>query len=88
MGPTPSGHLDRAHEVGCNTPHCANGKSAGFRQDMRREVPAMLDGAHKYGMTKELEIDRDGLMHAPMAPGVGGEIDFGLIERKTEAVLR
>ena len=46
------------------------------------------DGAHKYGMIKELEIDRDGLMHAPMAPGVGGEIDFGLIERKTEAVLR
>jgi hypothetical protein len=48
----------------------------------------MPDGAHQYGMTKELEIDRDGLMHAPMAPGVGGELDLGLIERKTEAVLR
>ena len=46
------------------------------------------DGAHKYGMAKELEIDRDGLLHAPTAPGVGGEIDFELIERKTEAVLR
>ncbi|PPQ33715.1 enolase C-terminal domain-like protein [Rhodopila globiformis] len=46
------------------------------------------DGAHKYGMVKELEIDADGLMHAPTAPGLGGEIDFGLVESKTEAVLR
>jgi L-alanine-DL-glutamate epimerase-like enolase superfamily enzyme len=46
------------------------------------------DGAHKYGMVKELEIDANGLMHEPTAPGLGGEIDFALIERKTEAVLR
>jgi L-alanine-DL-glutamate epimerase-like enolase superfamily enzyme len=46
------------------------------------------DGAHKYGMAKELEIDADGLLHAPTAPGLGAEIDFALIERRTEAVLR
>jgi hypothetical protein len=46
------------------------------------------DGAHKYGMLKELEIDAKGLMHAPGVPGLGGEIDFELIARKTEAVLR
>ena len=46
------------------------------------------DGAHKYGMVKELEIDANGLMHAPTEPGLGGQIDFDLIERKTEAVLR
>jgi len=45
-------------------------------------------GAHKYGMAKELEIDKDGLMHAPSGPGLAAEIDFALIERKTEAVLR
>jgi L-alanine-DL-glutamate epimerase-like enolase superfamily enzyme len=39
-------------------------------------------------MVKELEIDAEGLMHAPAAPGLGGEIDFELIARKTEAVLR
>jgi L-alanine-DL-glutamate epimerase-like enolase superfamily enzyme len=44
-------------------------------------------GAHKYGMAKELDIDRDGLFHAPDGPGLGAEIDFGLIERRTEAVL-
>jgi L-alanine-DL-glutamate epimerase-like enolase superfamily enzyme len=46
------------------------------------------DGAHKYGMVKDLAPDADGMMHAPTAPGIGGEIDFTLIERRTEAVLR
>jgi L-alanine-DL-glutamate epimerase-like enolase superfamily enzyme len=45
------------------------------------------DGAHKYGMAKELEIDREGMMHAPTGAGLAAEIDFDLIKRKTEAVL-
>jgi L-alanine-DL-glutamate epimerase-like enolase superfamily enzyme len=45
------------------------------------------DGAHKYGMAKELEIDREGMLHAPTGPGLAAEIDFDLIKRKTEAVL-
>ncbi len=44
--------------------------------------------AHKYGMRTELEIDAEGLMHAPEGPGLSADIDFELIERKTEAVLR
>jgi L-alanine-DL-glutamate epimerase-like enolase superfamily enzyme len=39
-------------------------------------------------MAEELEIDAKGLMHAPTGPGLGAAIDFELIERKTEAVLR
>jgi L-alanine-DL-glutamate epimerase-like enolase superfamily enzyme len=46
------------------------------------------DGAHKHALAKELEIDRDGLLHAPAGPGLAAQIDFGLIERKTETVLR
>ena len=45
-------------------------------------------GAHKYGMAREIEIDADGLLHAPTGPGLGAEIDFALVERQTEAVLR
>src|SRR5580698_9819366 len=45
-------------------------------------------GAHKYGMAKEIDIDQNGMMHAPTAPGLGAETDFELIARKTEAVLR
>ena len=44
------------------------------------------DGAHKYGMIKDLEPDADEMMHAPTEPGIGGQIDFELIERKTEGV--
>jgi L-alanine-DL-glutamate epimerase-like enolase superfamily enzyme len=46
------------------------------------------DGAHKYGMVEDLAPDANGLMHAPTEPGIGGQIDFDLIKRKTEAVLR
>jgi L-alanine-DL-glutamate epimerase-like enolase superfamily enzyme len=45
------------------------------------------DGAHKYGMVADLAPDRDGMMHAPGEPGIGGQIDFEMIRRKTEAVL-
>jgi len=45
-------------------------------------------GAHKFGMAKEIDIDADGRLHAPTGPGLAAEIDFGLIARQTEAVLR
>jgi hypothetical protein len=38
-------------------------------------------------MAKELEIDREGMRHAPTGAGLAAEIDFDLIKRKTEAVL-
>jgi hypothetical protein len=38
-------------------------------------------------MAKDLEIDQEGMLHAPTGPGLAGEIDFDLIKRKTEAVL-
>lgn len=46
------------------------------------------DGAHKYGMINDLTPDKDGMMHAPTEPGIGGQIDFDLIKAKTEAVLK
>ncbi len=45
------------------------------------------DGAHKYGLAQEIVVDGDGLVHAPTRPGLGAEIDFDLIRRKTIAVL-
>jgi L-alanine-DL-glutamate epimerase-like enolase superfamily enzyme len=46
------------------------------------------DGAQKYGLVEEIKVDRDGMVHAPTAPGLGYEIDFALIERKQISVLR
>ena len=39
-------------------------------------------------MVNEIEVDSDGLVHAPMTPGIGAEIDFDLIEAKKVEVLR
>jgi L-alanine-DL-glutamate epimerase-like enolase superfamily enzyme len=44
-------------------------------------------GAQKYGLVQDIEVDRDGLVHAPDAPGLGYEIDLELIERNKVAVL-
>jgi L-alanine-DL-glutamate epimerase-like enolase superfamily enzyme len=45
------------------------------------------DGAQKYGLAIEIEIDKDGLVHAFDKPGLGADIDFDLIKRKQVAVL-
>src|SRR5207244_8041657 len=44
-------------------------------------------GAQKYGLAEDIEIDKQGLVHAFEGPGLGAVIDFGLIERKKVAVL-
>jgi len=43
--------------------------------------------AQKYGLAEDIEIDRNGLVHAFDEPGLGANIDFDLIERKKVAVL-
>ena len=45
-------------------------------------------GAQKYGLLEDVEVDRQGLVHAPQGPGLGARIDFALIERQKLAVLR
>jgi hypothetical protein len=41
----------------------------------------------KYGLAEDITVDRDGLVHAPTAPGLGANIDFTLIERRKVGVL-
>lgn len=43
--------------------------------------------SQKYGLIEDIEIDNDGMVHAPLGPGLGAKIDFELIERKKLAVL-
>lgn len=35
----------------------------------------------KYGLAQDIEIDSDGMVHAPTGPGLGAAIDFELIQR-------
>ena len=45
------------------------------------------DEAQKYGLGEDIAVDGEGLVHAPMEPGLGAQIDFELIERKKLALL-
>jgi L-alanine-DL-glutamate epimerase-like enolase superfamily enzyme len=40
-----------------------------------------------YGLVEEIQIDSDGFVHAPTAPGLGYEVDLELVERQKIAVL-
>lgn len=46
------------------------------------------DESQKYGLVADVEVDAQGLVHAPTGPGLGAEIDFDLITNKTVAELR
>jgi L-alanine-DL-glutamate epimerase-like enolase superfamily enzyme len=45
-------------------------------------------GAQKYALARDIEVDGNGLVHAPTGPGLDAAIDFALIEQRTTAVLR
>jgi L-alanine-DL-glutamate epimerase-like enolase superfamily enzyme len=43
--------------------------------------------SQKYGLVQDIEIDAEGMVHAPSGPGLGAQIDFELIARKKVGVL-
>jgi L-alanine-DL-glutamate epimerase-like enolase superfamily enzyme len=43
---------------------------------------------HKYGLVRDIEVDKDGFIHAPKAPGLGFEIDWELIKSNTTHILK
>jgi L-alanine-DL-glutamate epimerase-like enolase superfamily enzyme len=45
------------------------------------------DAANKFGLIEDIEVDREGLVHAPMGPGLGARLDLERIKRNTQAVL-
>ena len=44
-------------------------------------------GAQKYGLAQDIEVDRQGMVHAIDGPGLGAAIDFDLITRRKTAIL-
>jgi L-alanine-DL-glutamate epimerase-like enolase superfamily enzyme len=46
------------------------------------------DIAQKYALIKDIEVDKQGNVHAPEAPGLGYEIDWELIKKNTTRVIR
>jgi len=46
------------------------------------------DSANKFGLVQDIEMDKEGYVHAPDKPGLGYEIDWDLVKRETTQVLR
>ena len=46
------------------------------------------DVTQKYGLVHDIEVDKQGFVHAPEAPGLGYEIDWELVKKNTTQVLR
>jgi L-alanine-DL-glutamate epimerase-like enolase superfamily enzyme len=46
------------------------------------------DATQKYGLVEDLTVDREGMVRVPEGPGLGAQIDFELIRKKTIEVLR
>ncbi|MBM4448380.1 MAG: mandelate racemase [Chloroflexi bacterium] len=46
------------------------------------------EAAQKYGLVQDIEVDRQGLVYAPEKPGLGYEIDWGLVKKKQTRVLK
>lgn len=46
------------------------------------------DIAQKYGLVKDIEIDKQGFVHAPTSPGLGFEIDWALVKKHTTQVMK
>jgi L-alanine-DL-glutamate epimerase-like enolase superfamily enzyme len=45
------------------------------------------DAVQKHGLVNDIEVDENGMVHAPTEPGLGYEIDFELIEHNKVAEL-
>ena len=39
-------------------------------------------GANKYALVNDIEVDRNGMVHAPTLPGLGFEIDWELVRKE------
>jgi L-alanine-DL-glutamate epimerase-like enolase superfamily enzyme len=46
------------------------------------------NGANKYGLVEDIEVDAQGYVHAPERPGLGYEIDWNLVDREKVQVVR
>lgn len=90
-----SAHLAEAFRMNFEIHHGGNSLNNVANLNVLMAIPnseyfevLLPSGAQQYGLTTDIEVDSNGLVHAPDAPGLGYPIDFELIERNTIAVLR
>ena len=45
-------------------------------------------GANKFGLVEDIEVDDEGMVYAPEKPGLGYEVDWGLVKRETVEIAK
>lgn len=87
-------HLAEAFRMKCEIHHGGNSLNNVANLHLTMAIPncdyfevLLPDAAQKYGLVRDIEVDREGFVHAPTAPGLGYEIDWGLINRNKVAEL-
>jgi L-alanine-DL-glutamate epimerase-like enolase superfamily enzyme len=88
-------HLAEGFRMKCEIHHGGNSLNNVANLHLTMAVPnceyfevLQPDAAQKHGLTQDIQVDSQGLVHAPTAPGLGYEIDWDLIKRNTVAELR
>jgi L-alanine-DL-glutamate epimerase-like enolase superfamily enzyme len=87
-------HLAEAFGMNCEIHHGGNSLNNVANLHLTMAIPnceyfevLLPDEAQKRGLVQDIEIDAEGFIHAPTAPGLGYEIDWELIEHNKTAVL-
>ena len=88
-------HLAEAFRMKCEIHHGGNSLNNAANLHLTMAIPnceyfevLLPDEAQKHGLVREIEVDREGFVHAPTEPGLGYAIDWELVERNTVGVLR
>lgn len=88
-------HLAEAFRMKCEIHHGGNSLNNVANLHITMAIPncqyfevLQPDAAQKHGLVQDIEVDANGLVHAPTGPGLGYEIDWELVERNKVGELR
>jgi L-alanine-DL-glutamate epimerase-like enolase superfamily enzyme len=89
------GHLAEGFRMQCEIHHGGNSLNNVANLHVLMAMPnceyfevLQPDAAQKHGLVQDIEVDANGLVHAPTEPGLGYAIDWDLVNRNKVAELR
>jgi L-alanine-DL-glutamate epimerase-like enolase superfamily enzyme len=87
-------HLAEAFQMNYEVHHGGNSLNNVANLNLIMAIPnceyfevLLPDEVQKHGLVQDIEVDANGLVHAPIEPGLGAQIDFEMIERNKIAEL-
>ena len=87
-------HLADAFRMKCELHHGGNSLNNVANLHVTMAIPNCdyyevfpANGANKYGLVEDIEVDEKGMVYAPEGPGLSYEIDWELVKRDTVQVV-